>query len=1280
MTQLPPTSDTAVTPTGTATPSTGTGTGTGTALSIAHGPAAEPTAVLARFEDWARRTPQAPAVIDGARTWTYQDLDTAAARVAAALGDRVRPGDLVGVCLDRSTALVVTAVALARIGAVYLPLGPRPGERRTQAVTEDLDVVCLIGDPDALPGSHRTGEAAPLPLPTDGVNAPAAAVAAFTAGGRGTRRAPEGALYAVLTSGSTGRPKAVAVAEASLSVALDWYRAETGLAPGDRQSLVIGVAFDPHLLELWAALTSGAALVPAPDDTRWDSRLLTDWWRDAAVTVAVAATPTVEPLLDQPWPEDLKLRHLIVGGDRMRRHPGPDVTATVHNAYGPAEATVVTTTHAMRGADARAGELSPPPIGTPLPGVTIVVTGEDGRPVARGQDGELRVGGHCLALGYLDPELTAHRFTAPPEHPALSSADRLYRTGDRVRMNADGSLEFLGRLDDQVKISGVRIEPAEVEAAFEQDPRVRSAVVTVARDDSGHARLAAHVRLADGAGPTARDLLAAVRAWLPEQAVPATVRVVDGYPLDANGKVDRAALAARASGPASAATTTDDLAGATPTERLVLTAVRDLLGRPGIVLDDNFVDAGGTSVVAARLLVTVERETGVRPRAHELLRSTDLRAFAALLDQRRPHDPQEPGTAPTTPRSAAPADRAPAAPAGDRTTAPVTPPAPTSASAPASASAKAVTALVARHAELTPDALAVVDGDTTLTYGRLVQAGRALAARLRDHQVGRGDRVALLTTRSARTVVAQLALWWAGAVCVPLDPAQPRPRTEAMIADADVTLTLGDAKLLEAAGLAGPVLALPEEPLTDGGFVDDADPDSPAFIMFTSGSTGRPKGVVVPHAAVAELVTAPDYVTVTARDRILFHSPMTFDASTFEVWGALANGAAVVVCTVQRPSLEDLARHVERHGVTVAFLTTALFHQLASRRSRLFAQLRSVLVGGEALGAAQAREVLTAFPWLELVNVYGPTEATTFATAHRVTERDCDAPIPIGRPIAGATVHVLDADGAPVPDGDRGELWIGGSRLAHGYTGRPDLTAERFVEHPAAGRLYRTGDIVSFRPDGGLEFHGRNDDQVKVRGFRIEPAEVEHALRQEPGVDDAAVTADRAGTPDARLVAFVVAAPGPVPPARALRERLTAVLPAHLVPDAVTMVERLPLTPSGKVDRRALAGLAREAGDDADAAPAAEMTPLEQAVAEVWSRALGSDVTRADADFLALGGHSLLALAVTDDLREDLGVELALADFFAAPTVAAQAALVERALLTTDSDLHPETPEHSDVH
>ncbi|MCT9088782.1 non-ribosomal peptide synthetase [Streptomyces sp. ASQP_92] len=609
----------------------------GSAPSILHGApltgAAEPT-VLARFEEWVRTTPDAPAVIDGEHRWSYAQLDEAARVVAEALGGRVRPGELVGVCLDRSAALVATAVALARIGAVYLPLGPRPGERRINAVTEDIGVVCLIGDPEVLPHRQTAATEVELALPVEGANAAARVVASFGAVAPGARTAPSGALYAVLTSGSTGRPKAVAVAEPALATLLDWYRAETGVAPGDRHSLLIGVAFDPHLLELWGGLTSGAALIPAPDEVRWDPAALTDWWRAADVTLAVAATPMIEPLLDRPWPQDLKVRHLMVGGDRMRRRPGPDVTATVHNAYGPAEATVITTTHAMRPSDPDVHTDAAPPIGTPIAGVTVAVTDADGAVLERGTDGELRIGGTCLALGYLDPELTARRFTPPPA--GLPDLDRMYRTGDRVRMLDDGRLEFLGRLDDQVKISGVRIEPAEVEAAFEHDPAVRSAVVTAPRDAEGRARLVAYVLPAAGATPDADALLTAVRAWLPEQAVPSAVRVVDAFPLDANGKVDRPALVKRAE--ESSAIPTAEAAlpeGASADELLVLTAVRDLLGRPETTLEENFTDAGGTSILAARLLEALEKATQVRLRAPELLRQPDLRAIAAVLGRRR---------------------------------------------------------------------------------------------------------------------------------------------------------------------------------------------------------------------------------------------------------------------------------------------------------------------------------------------------------------------------------------------------------------------------------------------------------------------------------------------------------------------------------------------------------------------------------------------------------------------------------------------------------------------
>ncbi|MEV4505123.1 amino acid adenylation domain-containing protein [Streptomyces klenkii] len=1242
-------------------------------LSIAYGGTATADGwddVLARYAHHVSASPDAPAVEDGELTWTYAELDALAGRTADALRDRVRPGDLVAVCLDRSAALVATAVAVARLGAVYLPLGPRPGERRLAAVADGLRVACLIGAPDALPEAYAGAERLSLPLPAEGANARGGAVAAFPAAApdAGRPAVPGGTFYAVLTSGSTGVPKAVAVPGTALAARLRWYAARTAARPGDRHSLLVGVSFDPHVLELWAALTSGAALAVPPDDVRWDPEVLTAWWRRAGVSVAILPTPLAEIVLERPWPDLPALRHLSIGGDRLRRRPGPDVTARVDNAYGPAEATVVATAH---GLTCSGGDVpgTPPPIGTPADGTVVCVTGPDGHVVPRGEPGELRIGGAGLATGYLDEALTARRFVAPPPELTGGGAGRVYRTGDRVRMRTDGVLEFLGRLDGQVKVRGARIEPAETEAAFEDDPRVLRAVVAAESSaGGGDVRLIAFVRLAPEAGAVpAAELLETVRGRLPEQAVPSALRYVETFPLDANGKVDRAGLLAAAPGPAAAeAGAAAAAAGAgTETERIVVELCRGLLGRPETGPGDNFLASGGDSLTAARLLTALEERFGVRLRAPQLLRRPDLRSLAALVDSRR-----EDGGAPAAP--AAYADphegRAPKAASATEDTA-----------VPAAAPG-GVLGRILGHAAADPSALAVTDGELTLTYGELAAAARRLAGALRARGVGHGTPVGLLLPHSVGVVVAKVAVWWAGGHYVPLDAAYPRTRTEAMLADAGVSLVVGEKDLLEAAGIP----AVRTLALTAGGLAGccgpDAaegdlpeppayDPGATAYVMYTSGSTGRPKGVAITHRGVAGLTADPDFLTVTPRDRVLFHSALTFDGSPFELWVALANGAAAAVSTAGRQSLESLVRDVERLGATVAFLTTALFHHLAARRSQVFSVLRSVIVGGEALSARHARAVLRAHPWLELVNGYGPTETTSFATAHRVRDdADCDAPPPIGRPLAGATAHVLDEHGEAVPAGTRGELWVGGPRLAAGYLGQEALTAERFVVHPSAGRLYRTGDVVSARPDGTLDFHGRVDDQVKVRGFRIEPGEIEHALRDHPRVADAAVTVVRAGEDDARLVAFVVPDGEGQPAVAALRDHLAGRLPAHLLPNAWSVVDALPLTGNGKVDRRALAARPVPGLPLSEGAPEPvhrELTPLQRAVADTWGRALECEVGDPDADFLALGGHSLLALGVVDDLREDLGVELTLAAFFAAPTVAGQAALVEEALAET---------------
>ncbi|MBF6059237.1 AMP-binding protein [Nocardia terpenica] len=596
-------------------------------LSVAYGATYTEDAwdVLDRFEHWVTTAPEAIAVEDGTDTYDYAELSRLADDIEQALADRVRPGELVAVCLDRSVALVAVAVAVARMGAVYLPLGPRPGERRLAAVADRLPVACLIGTAELLPAGYAETE--PLALPVPGGRGTKRVVAAFAGTPVRTRPAvPEGTFYTVLTSGSTGMPKAVAVGRSSFGILQRWYAERTGSGPGDRHSLLIGVSFDPHVKELWAALSTGATLTVAPEAVRWDPVALTDWWRTAGVTLAILPTPLAELVLDRPWPHLPALRRLEIGGDRLRRWPAPDVTAVVDNAYGPAEATVLTTVHTLTSTEGQ----TPPPIGLPMAGAVVCVTDDEGRLVARGESGELRIGGSCLAIGYLDAERTAERFVPAP---AGVDCDRVYRTGDRVLMRADGVLEFVARMDDQVKVSGVRIEPAEVESAFEHHPRVRRAAVAAQRHSGDTVRLVAFVQpVPDETRPDTAELLREARDWLPEQAVPAIVRYVDAFPLDANGKVDKAALLAtlEAAEPAPAVA-----AAATVTEEMVLGLCRKLLDNNAIAPLDNFVAAGGTSLLAAQLLAALEDTFEVRLRAPELLRQPDLRSLAALVDTRR---------------------------------------------------------------------------------------------------------------------------------------------------------------------------------------------------------------------------------------------------------------------------------------------------------------------------------------------------------------------------------------------------------------------------------------------------------------------------------------------------------------------------------------------------------------------------------------------------------------------------------------------------------------------
>ena len=581
---------------------------------------------------------------------------------------------------------------------------------------------------------------------------------------------------------------------------------------------------------------------------------------------------------------------------------------------------------------------------------------------------------------------------------------------------------------------------------------------------------------------------------------------------------------------------------------------------------------------------------------------------------------------------------------------------------------KCVHQLVELQASRQPNALAVVYGEKQISYGELNRRANRLAHYLRAHGVGLEIRVGVLMERSANWIVALLGILKAGGVYVPLDGSYPAGRLRFMVEDAEIRLLLtqsGQPRIE-----ASEVVFLDQ----DWEWLESESTENPenftqaedlAYLMYTSGSTGQPKGVGVPHRAINRLVRNTNYVKFDESDRVAQISNASFDAATFEIWGALLNGSRLVVLEKETAlSPKELKKQLVEHEISAMFLTTALFNQTALSRPEIFASLKYMIFGGDTADPRAVHRVLGEGRPEHLVNAYGPTENTTFTTWYDAQESDIGARmIPIGQPLSNTEVWVLDQQSRMVPVGVPGELCIGGDGLARGYIGRPELTAEKFVPHPYSrhlgARLYRTGDLVRYREDGNIEFLKRMDQQVKVRGFRVELGEIESTLNQYRAVMESIVVDRKDSSGDIRLIAYFVPEVGVEPTSLELLTFLQEKLPSYMLPSAFMAIKEIPLTPNGKVDRRALP--APEQIEVSTAGFIAPRTEMEQLVAEIWCEILGITQVGADSNFFDLGGHSLLATRVMNRIRERCGVELPLRVLFEFPTVVSLAAKLDDA-------------------
>ncbi|WP_269462702.1 non-ribosomal peptide synthetase [Serratia marcescens] len=584
--------------------------------------------------------------------------------------------------------------------------------------------------------------------------------------------------------------------------------------------------------------------------------------------------------------------------------------------------------------------------------------------------------------------------------------------------------------------------------------------------------------------------------------------------------------------------------------------------------------------------------------------------------------------------------------------------------------------LFEQQARLTPQAIALIQDAQRLSYAQLNARANRLAHRLIERGVQPGDRVAVRLARSIELVCAQLAVIKAGAAYVPIDPQLPAARQAWIADDSGACLMLTDAIGDEEI----PQLTVEDREAEDhnGNPALRVSSGATAYIMYTSGSTGTPKGVMTPHQGITRLVRNNRYAAFDADDRIAFAANPAFDASTMEVWAALLNGGALVVIAPEvMMEAERLAAELQRHRITTLFLTTALFNQYVHSISGALAQLKYLISGGEKEDPGAYARLLQERGPVHLIHAYGPTETTTFATTARIERAEGEARLPIGKPIGNTRAYLLDARGRPVPMGAVGELHIGGVGVALGYLNRPELTAQRFLSDPfnpvGGGRMYRTGDLARYLPDGSLEYQGRCDQQIKLRGFRIEPGEIEVQLAASPWVREAVVQVCSTEH-HPRLVAWIV--PTADVDRSALQGQLRAYLserlPEYMVPSAYVWLDALPLTANGKLDRRALPEPERAAvGTREYAAPQGK---TETTLARVWCELLEIGQIGRHDNFFELGGHSLLAVRLSSQLRQQ-GITLPVQAIFNHPILAELAERIDRR--TAEAPLRKAVPARS---
>ncbi|GAA3570944.1 hypothetical protein GCM10022222_63780 [Amycolatopsis ultiminotia] len=1246
-----------------------------------------------QFEAQVRARPDAEAAAHRDLRLTYRELNDRANQIAHELLRRgLAAEEVVAVVMERDLDWLAAMLGVLKAGGVYLPTKPEFPAERIGTQLDQSRCRFLIS------AEHGTEniEAALAARPDGPV---ALTVSAVYAAGRpttdpGVAIAAESLAYIYFTSGSTGKPKGAMCEHGGMLNHLHMKVDDLGLAEGDLVAQTASQCFDISLWQLAAPLLVGGRVRIIDTDVLLDVPSFLDEIVTAGVGVLQLVPSYFEIVLSH-----LEQHHRALGAVRVISITGealklelvqrwfavqPEIALV--NAYGATEVSD-DTMHEVLTEAPRRDFVS---VGRALRNVRVYVLDERLRLVPLGSPGEIAFAGISVGRGYVnDAERTAQAFGEDPYFPG----ERLYRTGDFGRWLPEGRVEFLGRKDHQVKIRGFRIEIGEIENRMLAMPGVRDAAVVIDREHGGRNLVGFFGGPADLGGDAVREFLG---KSLPDYMVPTYVHRLDKLPLTENGKVDRKTLTHLAGtlGHGEASYAAPD----TATERLLATSWAEVLTVPleRVGRDADFFALGGTSLAAVRLVVALDRLVSLK----DLVRTPVLKDLAAAIDAADAGS--EPAGSGLLQQLSGTVDGATAtlvcfpyaggnavnfqqlakeleqdgiavygvelpghdlavgddltdvediarrvhSELGRATSGPLL----IWGHCAGAAHALALTRLLERDG--TPphrvffgamllDDLAGLRAENAELDG---VDNRAITARLlresayveldelkpeRAELVGAAYRHDVLSTNSYLAGVAA-----AGGAYLPVDPGYPADRIEFMLADAKPVLVLD--RLPDTAGRPDTV------PVTATG------PGNAAYVIYTSGSTGRPKGVVVAQQSVADLLAWAhrEFGPV----HVIASTSLNFDVSVFELFAPLTCGGSIRV-------VRDALAVGELPGLPAGCLVSGVPSALAPViDSAALDGAGTVVLAGEAFPPALFDQLRATAPTARIANIYGPTEATVYATAwsgDTVSEA-----VPIGVPVENTRALVLDRSLRPVPAGTLGELYLGGTGVARGYHDRPGLTASRFVADPwgrPGDRLYRTGDLVRATESGDLVYAGRADGQVKLRGFRIELGEVETALSRVSGLASVAVLLreDQPGSP--RLVAYLATGDAAAPDAEVLREQLAGELPDYMVPAAFVPLPVLPVTPNGKLDRDALPApsfeLARAGRRPRDA--------REEVLCGLFAEVLGVGGVGIDDDFFALGGHSLLATKLVSRVRSVLGAQLGLRQLFSTPTVAALSEILD---------------------